>query len=123
MDEKLVELFTKIHEHNKSYLDTVPNNEKIDFSKTKKSWGTDVIPKEFWIDTSKKYETLSGLKVQIYDIVLGVGKEYTFPVHGAYLKTHPKKKDKWINTIWTLDGRFTLAIKDINHPLNLKEIK
>jgi len=123
MNETLVELLRNINVHNESYFDNLPKNEKIDFSKTKKNWGTDIIPKEFWIDKSKHYETLNGLKVQIYDIVLGTDKEYTFPVKGAYLKNRTGKKDTWINAVWTLDGRMNLLFEDINQSLNLKEVK
>ncbi len=69
-----------------------------------KSWGTDVIPKELWIDPSKSY-TAGGnpvydLRVELYN---GNGDEVTYPVKGTIrFVGFPRKKK---NAIWSLDGR------------------
>ena len=69
-----------------------------------KSWGTDVIPKELWIDPTKSY-TCGGNPVHNLEIVLhnSLGNEVTYPVKGTirYLGFPRKKK----YTIWSLDGR------------------
>lgn len=69
-----------------------------------KGWGTEVVPKELWIDPSKTY-TCGGnpvhhLRVELYN---SLGNEITFPVKGTirYVGFPRKKK----NTSWTLDGR------------------
>jgi hypothetical protein len=69
-----------------------------------KGWGTEVVPKELWIDPSKKY-TAGGNPVYDLRIVLhnSNGDEVTFPVKGTIrLIKFPRKKK---NQIWTLDGR------------------
>jgi len=67
-----------------------------------KSWGTDVIPKELWIDPTKSY-TCGGNPVENLQIVLhnGNGDEVTYPVKG----TIRAKGRRPHYAIWSLDGR------------------
>jgi len=112
-----------IYAENESYFQSVSYKDKIDFSKTKKTWGSELIPNELKIDITKNYETYSGLEVKIFEIKVytELGNEYTFPVKGAYLVKKPNKKDQWTYCVWTLDGRMNIFEKDLENPLNLKE--
>ena len=105
----LQQILQEIQSHNEQYLNSVPYNQKIDFSKTKKSWGSDVIPEQYWISGKNKYKTSSGNDVVITNIVMknSTGNEVTFPVKGYWIE---KKGNKIIthNCIWTLDGRLSI---------------
>lgn len=69
-----------------------------------KSWGTDVIPEELWIDPAKSYtcggNPVHNLRIELHN---SNGDEVTYPVKGTirYVGFPRKKK----NTIWSLDGR------------------
>lgn len=70
-----------------------------------KNWGSDVIPKEKWINTKKIYKTRNGKRVCNLKIVMenGLGNEVTFPVKGGIvIKENPLKMK---NEIWTLCGK------------------
>ena len=98
-----IELLQNIENHNDKIYNEYKPTEKIDFSRTKKNWGTDVIPAEFWIDVTKKYKTRNGHEVQLHKKVLySNGKEMTFPIKGTYITQNPKKIHY---NVWTLDGR------------------
>jgi len=103
-------LLEEINQHNKMVYDSYKPNEKIDFSKFKKSWGTDVIPKKFWLDPTKTYTTKNGCKVTNLQLVLknSSGKEVTFPFKGTLHIPREGKKDRISYEIWTLDGRCSI---------------
>lgn len=69
-----------------------------------KSWGTDVIPKEKWIDKNKQY-TYNGKKVIIHDIILynSCGNEVTYPVKVTIVISEKPRKIKL--KLFSLDGR------------------
>ena len=69
-----------------------------------KSWGTDVISKELWIDPDKSY-TCGGNPVHNITIQLhnGLGDEITYPVKGTIRYVGFPRKKKY--TMWSLDGR------------------
>ena len=73
----------------------------------KKRWGSDVIPREDWIDVTKKYKTRDGRRVVGLQIKMenSLGEEVTYPVKGA-IDNGPRKKMEY--AIWTLDGKFSL---------------
>ena len=69
-----------------------------------KDWGSDVIPKEQWIDPSKQYRTREGKKVFGLRIKLhnSMGKEVTYPVKGSIaMGKHRQPRYQ----IWSLDGK------------------
>jgi len=113
MNKKLEKIFKDIETHNQKIFDNTKSTEKIDFSKTKKNWGSDVIPKEFWIDLTKEYKTIQGNKVILHEI-----KMKTFPIKGIIYKKRIGKKTLPIFMIWTLDGRSMVNGID-NHKLVL----
>jgi hypothetical protein len=124
MNNKLLKILKEIEEHNKKLYKSYKPTEKIDFSKSKKNWGTDVIPKEFWIDlSSHEYQLRCGFKIVNIDIVLynSNNKEVTYPVKVSYIEEREEKKDKIVYDIFSLDGR-----KDINslkeHPLDIVKV-
>jgi hypothetical protein len=102
----LQSILEEIEKYNEKVKESSGNN-KINFADLKKSWGKEVIPKEYWIDKTKKYKTQNGYEVIIEDIIInnGNGKEVTFPVKGSYIIPRKKGKDKKKRTLWTLDGR------------------
>jgi len=112
--KKLEKLLIKINQHNLKIFKNTKPTEKLDFSKTKKNWGTKVIPKKYWINKNDKYQTISGKEVIIDNIKLfnEIKKEYTFPIKGRIRTKHLNKRDTWENTIWTLDGRNNLGLND-----------
>ena len=118
---KLTELLLDIESYNSELYNSYKPTEKIDFTLSKKNWGKDVIPKEFWIDVSKKYVTRSGLNIENIQIIMenSNGNEVTFPVKGTLVTKRDGKKDKRSYEIWTLDGRKDAHI--INGPLDLME--
>jgi hypothetical protein len=72
-----------------------------------KNWGTDIIPKDKWIDPSKEYtcsgKRVIGLKIELYVNYGGEDHEVTYPVKGSVVvKEKPLKLDY---RIWSLDGR------------------
>ena len=73
-----------------------------------KNWGTDVVPKEKWIDPKKQYVTKDGKRIEGLNIVLhnSCGDEVTFPVKGTVILREKPRKTKY--TIWTLDGRHSV---------------
>lgn len=77
-----------------------------------KDWGTDIVPKEKWINTDCAYKTRSGQDVIHLDIVLknSQGHEVTFPVKGSIVLKRNKKgtPTRTRYTIWMLDGRASL---------------
>lgn len=84
-----------------------------------KGWGTEVIPREKWIDPEKKYRTRSGKKVFGLKIVLhnSVGDEVTYPVKGS-IDNGPRREPRYC--IWSLDGRADVVWND-RHPDDLIE--
>jgi hypothetical protein len=103
---ELLHLFSSIEDHNREVCESYSPTEKIDFNRCLKNWGSDVIPKKFWIDSYKNYITKSGKKVINLEIKLtnSNGNEVTYPVKGTILT----KKGNKITTeyaIWSLDGR------------------
>lgn len=69
-----------------------------------KSWGTDIISKDKWIDKNKQY-TYNGKRVIIHDIVLynSCGNEVTYPVKCTVIMNEKPRKTKF--KIFSLDGR------------------
>ena len=120
---KLTELLLDIETYNAELYNSYKPTEKIDFSLSKKNWGKDVIPKEFWIDISKRYITRSGLNVENLHITMenSNGNEVTFPIKGTLVIKREGKKDKRSYEIWTLDGRKDTNI--INGSLDLVEAR
>jgi len=112
--EKLNIFLKEISEHNKKIYEETPKNEKIDFSKGKKDWGSDVIPKELWInieafnkgDIPLKLKTIDGWEVIPGTLELKLfnssDEEVTFPIKGSIRKEGKRKAGY---CIWTLDGR------------------
>lgn len=102
----LESILRDIHNHNEAIF---KNNmgQPIDFSKTKKSWGSDVIPEEFWIDITKNYKTRDGKKVILDGIVMKneEDNEVTYPIKGSIITPRKDKKDSVERAIWSLDGR------------------
>jgi hypothetical protein len=89
----------------------------------KRNWGSDIIPKEEWIDPSKRY-TCDGCEVRYITIALN-GMEYsdrevTYPVNGIIVRN---KKDKisYVTKNWTLNGKHSIAFEE--HLYDLKEVK
>ena len=120
MSQELEKILNEIAIHNKKVCDSVSHTEAIDFSKTKKNWGSDVIPKEFWIDIEKNYKTKSGKIVILSKITLlsDNGKEYTYPVKGSI---YTKKRNKMVleYSIWSLDGRASVSCDESHNDLVL----
>ena len=114
---KLSILLNKIDKHNKAVYAKAGKG-KINFDKCRKNWGSDVIPKSFWVDISKNYKTMNGKKVILHNIVLenSVGNEVTYPVKGTVITKRAGRKDLEEYHIWTLDGRANVCD---NSPLSL----
>lgn len=72
---------------------------------TGKNWGTDVVPKEKWIDVDQEYVTKDGKRVINLFKVLhnSCGDEVTFPIKGSVVVREKPRKTRYC--IWTLDGR------------------
>jgi len=89
---------------NYKYIGGIIMTKPIEKKFAGKGWGTEVVPKELWIDPSKTY-TCGGNPVHGLQIVLhnGNGDEVTFPVKGTIRYNGFPRKKKY--TIWTLDGR------------------
>jgi len=86
-----------------------------------KTWGSEVIPKEKWIDPSKTYKTRGGKRVEHIQIVLhnGIGEEVTNPVKGSIIVREKPRKTEYC--IWALDGVWDVVWN--NHPeLDLIEV-
>jgi len=69
-----------------------------------KSWGSDVIPKDQWIDPTKKY-TCGGHRVINLHIKLqnSSGQEVTYPVKGTVVLREKPWKTEY--RIWSLNGK------------------
>lgn len=82
---------------------------KKEFDMVCKGWGTDVIPKENWIDPEKTYKTRSGKEVIGLQIVLknSCDKEVTYPVKGTIILK--KKPLRTTYQIWSLDGKIDVV--------------
>jgi len=118
MPQELIALVADIKKHNDVIFENTPRNQKIDFTKTKKSWGTDVVPKHLFIDLDKEYITLDGRKVELQQLVMTNGiNEVTFPIKGTITTKKVGKKDKVECHIWTLDGRYDVS--RTNDPKNI----
>ena len=119
------EILNDIVVHNDNIIKNYSPTEKIDFTLTKKNWGTKVIPKKFWIDPTKKYTTRNGWNVENLMIVMenSIGNEVTFPIKGTYIKKRPGKSNQKIYAIWTLDGRNEVNSIESTLDLILKDIK
>lgn len=70
----------------------------------KKGWGSDEIPKEKWINPSKRY-TCNGKRVVFLSVKLhnDAGDEVTYPVRGTVIVREKPLKTSY--RIWSLDGR------------------
>ena len=119
MNKELRTLLLDIDTYNQEFYNSHSRTEKIDFSQSKKSWGKEVIPKQFWINPSKIYVTECGFKVENLSIVIknSSENEVTFPVKGTIIVPRKGKSDKRVNCIWTLDGRE--SVTNIFHEYNL----
>jgi len=83
-----------------------------------KNWGSEIIPKENWIDPSKEY-TCNGCRVIGLQLKLhnSNGDEVTYPVKGtAILREKPLKTSY---RIWSLDGKADVVWGN-GHNLELK---
>jgi len=109
--KSLNSILLEIEQYNTKIYNSYKSTEKIDFSLTKKNWGSNIIPKKFWIDPNKKYITRNGYKVENLSIIMknSNGNEVTFPIKGTLIIPRKGKTNKETYEIWTLDGR-----KDIN---------
>jgi len=109
--KSLNSILLEIEQYNTEIYNSFKPTEKIDFSLTKKNWGSNIIPKKFWIDPNKKYITRNGYKVENLSIIMKNSNEneVTFPIKGTLIIPRKNKTDKKTYEIWTLDGR-----KDIN---------
>lgn len=69
-----------------------------------KSWGTEVVPREKWINPNNTY-TSNGKRVVGLSMKLlnDCGREVTFPIKGSIVMREKPRKLKYM--IWTLDGR------------------
>jgi hypothetical protein len=112
---RLEEILEDIEEYNSYELSKFKSTDRIDFSKMKKNWGKENIPKRFWIDPTKKYKTrfgynVSNLKVNLTNDI----NEVTYPIKGIIHKpTNNGKNEKLEYHIWTLDGR-----SNVNNPIS-----
>lgn len=81
-----------------------------------KSWGTDVIPKEKWINVSKNY-TCNGKRVIDLKIKLknSEGREVTYPVKGVVVEREKPFIGRY--TIWTLDGKSDICFPNSKYDL------
>ena len=87
--------------------------------KVEKNWGSEIIPKEEWINPAKNY-TSNGKKVIGISIKMtadGSDRECTFPVKGTVVINNRGKLDF---NIWTLDGRHNVVHSSM---YDLKEVK
>ena len=88
--------------------------------KIKRNWGSDIIPKEKWINPMKRY-TCNGkevVRLRIKLIPKGCTREVTYPVSGTVMI---KDASKDSGSCWTLDGRFNINID--NNIYDLVEVK
>jgi hypothetical protein len=71
-----------------------------------KSWGTENVPKELWVDTSKEYRTRSGKRVVGLRIQMcnSMGQEVTYPVKGSIETISPNGRVSHQYRIWSLSG-------------------
>lgn len=71
----------------------------------KRNWGSDIIPKENWIDPKKTYITRSGLRVIDIHIVMcnSTGREVTYPIKGTVVVRERPYKTEY--HVWSLDGK------------------
>lgn len=71
-----------------------------------RNWGSDVVPKEEWIDPHQNY-TCDGCPVVNIEIKLlnSAGREITYPVVGHVRKVNSRGKLSLERRSWTLDGR------------------
>ena len=106
MNSELRQLLDDIETHNRQVYDNTPEDEPVDFSKTKQSWGIDVIPEKFWIDISKTHRTRDGKRVINLQKILynDYGDEVCYPIKGSIVMS--EKPRKVVYTIWTLTGSF-----------------
>ena len=90
----------------------------------KRTWGSDVIPKDQWIDHHKKY-TCEGCEVQHLSINLrglcDSDREVTYPVHGIIIRKMGKKDRTWVSKSWTLNGKHSIVFEE--HLYDLVEVK
>lgn len=89
-----------------------------------RNWGSDVIPKDKWIDPNKKYFCSAGrvtnLEIKLHN---SNGDEVTFPVKGSIIvRTYKTKPPKLEYCAWTLDGRYCVGIGNENSKMNLREV-
>jgi hypothetical protein len=105
--KKLEVILEEIQIHNQAIYDSTPKSMKIDFSKTKVNWGSNVIPKEFHLDLSKTHTLRNGWKIENLTMTLfnSNDKEVTYPIKGTYIEPRVGKSNKRHFDIWTLDGR------------------
>ncbi len=86
-----------------------------------KNWGSNVIPRDQWIDPNKTYQTRSGKEVIGLQIVMenSCGKEVTYPVKGSIaIKEKPLRLEY---STWSLDGRCDVVWGN-NQELDLVEV-
>ncbi len=81
-----------------------------------RDWGSDVVPKEKWIDPNKKYtcngRRVIGLEIRLHN---SNGEEVTYPVKGTVVLREKPRKTEY--RIWTLDGRSNVVWSDTEHDL------
>ena len=112
MEKELKKLLIAIEKHNENLYS---KKEKIDFSKTKKNWGKDVIPKKFWINPKKSYRTRNGMFVS--NLTISKNND-TFCVKASYSKK--KDSESFHYGIWTIDGRH--SILELETEMDLIEV-
>lgn len=73
-----------------------------------RNWGSDIVPKDEWVDPTKEYwcgdKRVEHIHIELHN---GNGDEVTFPVKGiVVVRERPYKAEFHI---WTLDGRSLVA--------------
>lgn len=119
----LVNILSNIKKHNELEYNKTPYNKALNHSNMLKSWGLDIIPKNLQIDILKKYKTLNNNEVILTDIKLynSSNMEVTFPIKGYIILKNKNKRDKFIYTTWTLDGRINVNDYNYTDKYNLTE--
>lgn len=122
--KNLINILNNIKNHNEMEYNKTPYNKALNHNNMLKSWGLDIIPKNLQVDILKKYKTLNNKEVVITDVKLynSINQEVTFPIKGFIILKNKNKKDKYIYTTWTLDGRVDVTDYNYINKYNLIEV-
>lgn len=90
----------------------------------KRNWGSEVIPKEKWIDPAKEYtcngHRVIGLRINMYGEDSTSLREVTFPTKGTIIMKGRAKLDF---NLWTLDGKHNITCDSIYDLVEVKKEK